>query len=281
MLRWSGTAFEPYDLGPTPNTIDGTVDVDYDLGPNVGDFLVWEDPAFRPRPVNNEIALSLDDVGDVNAPSPSFLELLQWNGSEWVNATVTTNTPELAALTDTDTSGASNGDLLKYDGALWSTGSYELEMELGDVGNVDTTGAAVKETLTWNGTSWVPVDIVGDIALDDLDDVDTTGKASNQLLYWNESAGQWNAQALGGVNITTLPGLGDVNTAVVSEGEALVWNGTEWRNGPSTTGVGDGGDLDSGIAVAPYAFNVYGGGDFEAGTDDLPVVETIDGGDFD
>ena len=281
LLRWNNTVWEPASEGPAIDTLDGLIDVSYDASPSAGDFLVWDTSYFRPLPFNGNVGFNLDEIGDVNAPSPSFLELLQWDGAEWVNATITTNTPELAAFTDTDLAGSVNGDVLRYDGAVWSGDTYELTLTLNDVGNVDTTGVSVKETLVWNGSAWVPTDVVGDINLDDLDDVDTVGKATNQLLYWNDGAGEWSSQALGSVSIQFINALSDVNITSASEGEALVWSGSEWQNGPSTTGAGDGGDLDTGIAVAPYAFNIYGGGDFEAGTDDLPISSTIDGGDFD
>ena len=34
------------------------------------------------------VVLALNDISDVNAPSPSVGQLLQWNGTEWVAATV-------------------------------------------------------------------------------------------------------------------------------------------------------------------------------------------------
>ena len=281
LLRWNGSIWEPAEKGPALNLLDGMVDVDYEAGINPGDYLVWDSSYFRPLPFTSDVAFDLDDIGDVNAPSPTLLQLLQYDGTEWINATVSTNTPELAAFTDTDIAGVTNGDILKYNGAVWVGGSYESKLILDDVGNVDETGKVVKEALAWDGANWVPTDVVGDINLDDLDDVDTFGKSTNQLLYWNDGAGTWASQSLGSVTNQFLTGLSDVNVLSASEGEALVWTGTEWHNTTSTTGMGDGGDLDTGVSVAPYAFNIYGGGDFEAGSDDLPVVTTIDGGDFD
>jgi hypothetical protein len=61
----------------------------------------------------------LDDVGDVNAPSPSNGDVLTWDSTpgEWVAAAPTGGSNALDDLTDVNTTGVSDGDVLTYDNA--------------------------------------------------------------------------------------------------------------------------------------------------------------------
>lgn len=57
------------------------------------------------------VILALDDLSDVNAPSPSVNQILQWNGTEWVSATIGTAAWGSIA---TGTGVASQTDLVTY-----------------------------------------------------------------------------------------------------------------------------------------------------------------------
>jgi hypothetical protein len=59
----------------------------------------------------------LDDVGDVNAPSPSNGDVLTWDDTpgEWVPAAPTGGSNALDDLTDVDTTGVADGDVLTFD----------------------------------------------------------------------------------------------------------------------------------------------------------------------
>jgi hypothetical protein len=46
------------------------------------------------------VILALDDLSDVNAGSPTSGQVLQWNGTEWVAATVSVTTPSLQQVVD-------------------------------------------------------------------------------------------------------------------------------------------------------------------------------------
>jgi hypothetical protein len=68
------------------------------------------------------IVASLDDVGDVNAPTPAAGDVLTWDATpgEWVpQAPSGAGAFTLTDATDVDTTGQSSGDVLTYDGAEW------------------------------------------------------------------------------------------------------------------------------------------------------------------
>ena len=64
------------------------------------------------------IPTDLDDLDDVTTSSPTSGEALVWDGTKWVNGTVST-VGDLDDLSDVDTTGKQTGDCLRYDGNDW------------------------------------------------------------------------------------------------------------------------------------------------------------------
>lgn len=62
----------------------------------------------------------------------------------------------LDELTDVDTSGATNGDALIYDGAGWGPGAASTVAALDDLSDVDVAAAAIGDRLVFDGGDWVP-----------------------------------------------------------------------------------------------------------------------------
>lgn len=63
--------------------------------------------------------VDIDDLDNTTISSPANGEILQYNGSTWVNAAVSGASSTLAALTDTDISSPADNDFLVYDGSDW------------------------------------------------------------------------------------------------------------------------------------------------------------------
>lgn len=115
-------------------------------------------------------ATTLDDLTDVNAPTPADDDVLTWDSgtSTWVPAAgggggATT----LDALTDVDTTGVTDGQVLVYD----------------DI-----------------GAEWVPATIVGAGSdLDDINDVNAPTPSDGDVLTFDTGTGEWvNAAPTGG-----------------------------------------------------------------------------------
>lgn len=136
---------------------------------------------------NRTGTLNLGDLGNVSSTAPVTNQVLQWNGTEWVPAnissgggdnwgsqTVTTNT----TLTGNGTSasplgmgqqGATNGQVLKWNGTAWAPAN-----DGGD--NWGTQNVVTNSSLTGNGTSANPLGI------------GQQGATSGQVLKWNGTA---------------------------------------------------------------------------------------------
>lgn len=62
---------------------------------------------------------TLDSLTDVTAPSPTSGQVLQWNGTAWVNATLTSIPTTLDSLTNVTCPSPSNGQVLQWNGTAW------------------------------------------------------------------------------------------------------------------------------------------------------------------
>lgn len=61
------------------------------------------------------------------------------------------NAELIGDLSNVDVTGASSGNVLQYNGTNWVDANLDLE----DLGNVNTTGVAQGDYLMWNGSQWV------------------------------------------------------------------------------------------------------------------------------
>lgn len=91
--KWNGTAWTSNNV-----TISATSPITYTAG----------DIAFA--------GIALDALTDVSASTPSSNQVLQWNGTAWVNATPVSN---LDSLTDAAIADPASGQILSYNGTSW------------------------------------------------------------------------------------------------------------------------------------------------------------------
>lgn len=114
------------------------------------------------------VILALDDISNVNAPSPTVGQILQWNGTNWVSATV--GAAAWGSI-GTGTGVGSQADLVAYLLANYQPlGSYVttvngqtgvVSLALDDISNVNATSPTAGQLLQWNGTNWVPATVTG------------------------------------------------------------------------------------------------------------------------
>ena len=142
-----------------------------------------------------------------------------------------TNTPtlvtSLVALTDTSISSPTSGQVLSYDGAVWTaTTPSAVPQALGDLTNVSVPTPSNGQALVWNGSAWVAGAVAADIgstSINALSDVDTTTAAPNngEALVWDGS--NWvpgTVAGSGGIALTDL----SANTIAASGGGSLAYN---------------------------------------------------------
>jgi len=123
----------------------------------------------------------------------------------------------LAELTDTNTTGASDADLLVYRSGTWTaeTPASTCDYTVSDGGDFDN-GTAQE-------TGCDGIGIVGVVEMDDLSDVDltTTAPADNDLLVYDQASGNW----LPAPN--TVRNLSDFDGAVLEEGATIIWDAVD------------------------------------------------------
>ena len=87
-------------------------------------------------------AETLGSLSDVTITSVASTNVLQYNGSAWVNvAANTVGVTTLADLTDTDTAGANDDDVLSYQSGTWVRTGFDHSM-LSDSDDYSTTAEA-------------------------------------------------------------------------------------------------------------------------------------------
>lgn len=89
---------------------------------------------------------ALNNVGDVTITSASSGEVLQYNGSAWVNSGLAIN-----EVSDVTITSASSGEVLQYNGSAWVNSGLAIN----EVSDVTITSASNGEVLQYNGSAWV------------------------------------------------------------------------------------------------------------------------------
>jgi hypothetical protein len=143
-------------------------DVDLGVPPTAGQVLIWNDTAERWIPGNIDPPESINDLGDVEAASPSDGEVLVYVAAQsaWVpSAAGSGGATVLGGLTDVDldTSPPGEGQVLVFDSAsgTWIPGTVQTEISsIDDIADVSVpVGSLVGgETLLWNANTlrWEP-----------------------------------------------------------------------------------------------------------------------------
>jgi len=193
----------------------------------------------------------------------------------------------LGALTDVTTSGATSGQVLKYDGTQWAPATDVS----GGAANADTldnqdgtyyldyTNFTNKPTLfdgVYSSLTGLPI-------LYTNSDVDAhlnqSNPTSGHVLSWNGSDYVWVANSGGGGGgASTLGSLTDVSSTTPTTGHVLKWTGSEWAPAvDATTGVGG-----SNYATESYVDQklVERGNHFSGNYNDLTNLPTLFSGNF-
>jgi len=167
------------------------------------------------------------------------------------------NTPtiitSLAALNDTSVAGATSGQVLSYDGAVWTaTTPTAVAQALDDLTNVSAATPSNGQALVWNGSAWVPGAVAADISatsINALSDVDTATAAptNGQALVWDGTNFVPGTVASSGGSMATLT---DVDVTGAVTGSVLKYNATSsaWEVGTDDSGSG-------GIALTDLSAN--------------------------
>ena len=197
-------------------------------------------------------AKTLDSLANVAISGATPGQLLEWDGTKWINGSLSGNTLEglidivlsspatgqvleyssdgswtnttlaIDSLSDVSVSGPTNGQILTYSGADWTNSTLVLVTDLSQLHDVAVSTLVTGQALTYNGADWVNATL----ALDSLSDVSVSGPTVNQVLTYNGA--DWTNSTL--VLVTDLSQLHDVNLSTPISGQALTYNGADWTN---------------------------------------------------
>jgi hypothetical protein len=182
--------------------------------------------------INSE---SINDLSDVTITGATSGEVLRYNGSAWVDATLAysdlSGTPtnvstftndagyltditgeSIGDLSDVTITTATNGQVLSYNGSAW-VNSAASAGSLAGLSDVTITGASTGEVLRYNGSVWVDATL----AYSDL-----SGTPTNVSTFTND------AGYLTGITGESIGDLSDVTITGASTGEVLRYNGSVW-----------------------------------------------------
>lgn len=248
-----------------------------------GGILAWDEQVSKFRPAPTNLNFRINDAEDVNTDAGlSEADTLYYNATaqEWQpGAAPNAVAGALGDLTDVevqDDTLAENHTLL-YSEALnsWVTGPPILagSPNLSGMSDVDVTELGDGDVLSYNTATskWLPTDSLVPKGLNDLTDVNTVSRPprEGQSLEWTGLAWTPGRYYTGGAS--AISELYDVKIEEEREGQSLIWNGSHWKNSEVHSGRGDGGDFDTSLVRVSFTSGIWGGGDFDLTSPDLPM----------
>lgn len=160
------------------------------------------------------ISVTTMDISDINSTGATTGSVLKWNGTAWVPGTDDNSGTSYTAGDGIDIT--SNVITAKSSDATWNANKIQGQ-------TVDVSGAKTGQVLKFNGTSWS--------VSDDLNDMYTAGNGlsltSGTFAAKNDDA-MWNANKIMGLSID--------NSKTPSKDDVLTYDGTKWTFGAASTG---------------------------------------------
>lgn len=261
-LKWNGSAWVNDAIDLSTDTVGN-----YVSGLSAGTGIsVTHTPGEGSTPTVG-LNATVNDLSDTTITSPANGQVLQWNGTAWVNAAAASGGATVN-VAETAPADPSTGDLwfesdtaktfIYYDSQWIEVGpqpgggaqalTTKGDLLSRDASNfarlaVGTNGYFLKaDSSTSTGLVWAAIPTINN--LDDIGDVTITSVSSGQVLKWNGTA--WaNAADNAGTTISSIDDITDVTITSVQNGDLLKWNGTAWVNAagyallasPALTGI--------------------------------------------
>jgi len=154
--------------------------------------------------VNSKLPFNLTEMADVNISTLSNSQVLQYNGTKWVNANVAGGSSSLATLTDVSLTSPAANQFLSFDGtSKWTNSNLYLNNISGF--NVSAT-PTLNDVIAWDGTNWTnKVNSASGVWQED---------ANNVFYYGNKNIGIGTNSPLDGFH------------AVLGAGKGVLFSGT-------------------------------------------------------
>lgn len=174
----------------------------------------------------------IQELHNVNLPTPNFGDVLTYDGSLWTALQPSGGVSNLDNIGDVAAPSPVSGEFLKWNGTAWVNGVIN---SIDDIQNVSAATPSYGQFLKWDGAYWIPDTVsIGPVInqLDDISDVSAATPSVNQTLQWDGS--RWVADNVNASNLsgTTLAS-GVTSSSLTSVGNlsSLTVSGTTTVNG--------------------------------------------------
>ena len=171
---------------------------------------------------------NLDDLVDVTAAGATNSQIIKYNGTEWVLDTDIVST----SFTVINASPGSNSNLTynNSNGTFTYTppdlSPYRLDTAtLNDIPGVTISNPVNTHVLQYNGSVWTNQPLTGINNLNDIGNVLISNVQNDQVLKWDSTNNRWtNAADTGGTQINTINDIGNVADTNTQNGQLLKYN---------------------------------------------------------
>lgn len=191
---------------------------------------------------NTSISLSLNDLNDVVITAPATSQVLAYNGTAWVNTTLTTTGTVTSVAATSPAAGLTiSGSPITASGTL----TFALANDLAAIEALSGTGIAVRT----GADSWTTRTITGTaghitvtngsgvsgnptLSLPNVGAANTYGSATQVPVLTTDAQGRVTSVTNTTISLS-LSNLSDVSISSPATGQTVVFNGTQWVNAVS------------------------------------------------
>ena len=176
---------------------------------------------------------NLDDLVDVTAAGATNSQIIKYNGTEWVLDTDIVST-SFSIITASPTGNGS----LSYNNANGTftftpanLGLYRLNTAtLNDIPGVTISNPVNTHVLQYNGSVWTNQPLTGISDINDIGNVFINSPQNDQVLKYDSTNNRWtNATDAGGSQINTINDIGNVSDTNTQNGQLLKYNSSAGR----------------------------------------------------
>ena len=171
---------------------------------------------------------NLDDLVDVTAAGATNSQIIKYNGTEWVLDTdiVSTSFSIVTASPGSSTSLTYNNANGTFTYTPPDLSPYRLKTEtLNDIPDVTISNPVNTHVLQYDGSVWTNQPLTGIADINDIGNVLITSPQNDQVLKYDSTNNRWtNATDAGGTQINTLNDIGNVADTNTQNGQLLKYN---------------------------------------------------------
>jgi hypothetical protein len=147
-VQWANVTYQNASTTITPSDLPMASDI------TLGAIKIGDGISIDGEGIVSVDQIALDDLSNVNVPTPSNADVLTYNGSQWISTGLTLTT-DLSSLTDVTLTSPQSSQILRYNGSQWINTGLTLTTSLSGLTDVTITTPSIGQSLVYNGTKWV------------------------------------------------------------------------------------------------------------------------------